>query len=242
MTPIPSLVLILDACIILDVVRFGSRLNSNPGHLEAVRELIEATTEAPATIEFLICDVIANEVTGHFDKIVDAERAELAAIAKRIEHLDRVAHAYGAQTASRVGGLTGKAWQDAYLAGASALARKVVEVAGEAPSLEEDRRRAFERVLGRVAPAKQGSSSSFDSILTEVALRVAGEREPRSTVLVSSNVRDFMEGSNLRDPLPDQFNEAGLLFARSWGEAFGLWLDFTGASEDATRQDGGEAD
>ena len=91
-----------------------------------------------------------------------------------------------------------------------------------------DRDLAFKRAMDRRPPARQGSASTFDCTITECALRVASTRQPGSTLLVTSNRRDFGdEGQRLHPDLETEFVAAGLEFATTWSET-ARWLGLPG--------------
>ncbi len=78
---------------------------------------------------------------------------------------------------------------------------------------------AWARVAVRRAPAQRGTRSMADSVLCEAALRIARQRPPGTTGLLTSNKKDFRQAGSLHPDLVDGYGQAGLVDLPTWRDA-----------------------
>jgi len=84
--------------------------------------------------------------------------------------------------------------------------------------VDEDRIRAEARYAQRRPPAHKGNSKTHDSRILEGALRIARSRDPGTTWLATRNTTEFEEHGELHPQLKREYEEAGLVHARSLRE------------------------
>jgi hypothetical protein len=112
-------------------------------------------------------------------------------------------------------------WEKRLVDRVEAVARTLLREAAVIDSTV-DHDMALKRAMDRRPPARQGSSSTFDCIITECALRIAAGREPGSTFLLTSNRKDFGDDRHRLHPdLAVEFATAGLEYAVAWSEVAG---------------------
>ena len=78
---------------------------------------------------------------------------------------------------------------------------------------------AWSRVAVRRAPAKRGTKSMADCVLCEAALRIARQRPPGTTGLLTSNKKDFRQAGSLHPDLDETYSHAGLVDLPTWRHA-----------------------
>ncbi|GBE22683.1 hypothetical protein BMS3Bbin01_02059 [bacterium BMS3Bbin01] len=219
-------VLLLDTCALLDIVRFAS--HSRPQiHLDAVQRLVGLAENDPAVLVLALVDVVSNELGHNRAPVIEAERQAVGSIVDRALSVSSLSASLGRQSltdASRKPD-SFSAWHLDLVTALDSLVDRILAVAEVVDVTEDDRNAADQRVRDRVPPAAQGSSGTYDCQITEVALRVAASRAPSSTLFLSSNTRDFCDGAALHPTLQGQFDDAGLVFVKAWGEARGALHD-----------------
>ena len=87
------------------------------------------------------------------------------------------------------------------------------------PHDEDDVAPAYSRVVTSRAPAVQGAVGMNDSTLCEVALRIARQRPPGTTGLLTSNDKDFRQAGSLHPDLVGDYDAGGLVDLSTWRDA-----------------------
>lgn len=220
-------VLLLDTCALLDIVRFAAGRKPQIYHLDAVQRLVELAETDPAALVLALADVVANELGHNRVTVAETERQAIGTLVGQALSVSNLSASLGLQSLTDASQRPDSfsAWHVDLIATLDSLVDRILTVAEVVDVTEDDRKAADQRVRDRVPPAAQGSSGTYDCQITEVALRVAASRTPASTLLLSSNTRDFCDGAALHPTLQGQFDSAGLVFAKAWGEARGALHD-----------------
>jgi len=216
----PDVLVIVDTCSLLDLIRHAQRLDSPQGQVGAASAVLQRHRESPESLGLAVCEPTTTE----FDANIDSPRQEVRD--RRAETLSRMRRA---NTVAGDLGLDQLApveddWPERVAVAAEALARQILREATVIPATTDDRDRAYTRSSVRRALARHGSHAMFDCIITESAMRIALDRPQRPSWLLSSNTKDFCSGgTQLHADLVAEFNDAGLEFATSWNEIAGRY-------------------
>lgn len=101
------------------------------------------------------------------------------------------------------------------------IAERLLAQAEHLDESDEDRDRAEARYAQRQPPAHAGDSKTHDSRILEGALRIACTRDPGTTWLITRNTTEFEKDGQLHPDLEGDYEEAGLVHARSLREYLG---------------------
>lgn len=110
-------------------------------------------------------------------------------------------------------------WADDLAARFEHLAADVHARLTVVPHDDVDIAAAYSRVATCRAPAVQGAAGMNDSTLCEASLRVARQRPPATTALLTSNDKDFRKSGSLHPQLVDDYAASGLVDVATWRDA-----------------------
>lgn len=215
-------VVVLDACSTLDVIRIPVRPEWS-ADAESVEQLLALASDATSVL-LAIPEAIEVEYEKHRQGTVESVLNEL-----RKHHNTVTTEATFMKDMLRRCGLTAGElptidvpadWQET-------LATRFVDLGADVrakltvmPHDEDDVTPAYSRVAKSRAPAVQGAVGMNDSTLCEVALRIARQRPPGTTGLLTSNDRDFRQSGSLHPELVAEYDAGGLVDLRTWRDAF----------------------
>lgn len=198
-------VLCIDTCSILDIVRDPTRLTIRPNDHRAALDIV-AAVEAGRLI-CLVAEQVSTEFAAHDQEIQDEAERNLRKTRDQILNASQLSAVHG------VAGIIHLTHLDGYVARARAVVGRLlsrVEVVTPSAVVPS---KAFVRVNGNIAPARQAKESSKDCLIYETYLeaienlRTAGAMQ--SIAFLSSNTNDYQtQGSILK---PDIATELGLL-------------------------------
>jgi len=207
-------VLFPDTCFLLDD---PTRPTVRPEYREAAVALVDAMASR-AVVGFIAPQVVT-ELNGNRSK-AESEAAEaLRKLAEELRRMDEVLSVYGGAGRSDIGhlfdhGPCAKKLLDRWLPSFSS-----------APEPVDIGTRAFARIALTRTPARKGSASAQDCVVTEtyldLATKLRGHGLTASIVFASSNTRDYCEttGSNLKADLAREFAACRMEFAPNFGAA-----------------------
>jgi hypothetical protein len=215
----PTHLVVVDTCSVLGIVRAGSRGGGPPpGEVAAAMALHDATQADAQGLVLAVCDVSYGEFDSNVEGVALTARNSLREIRNRLLPAHEVAAHLG------LGPVIAdhSSWDEAIVAAARALAELVL---GDATPLEvstADRERAYGRTVARRAPARQGAAATHDCMIAERAMRASPGRPRGSTMLLTSNAKDFGgEHGRLNPDLAADFDAVGLEYATTWAEVAG---------------------
>jgi len=213
----PAPVLLLDSCILLDVVR--APLRGKPDEVRFAQLFLTSVQKNPKAIHLLVASPTRTEWTDHI-----AETENECTIA--VNGCNAVASICGHM------GLPPVAFLPAGVLTLSTLLRNLsADLLAAAVSMDHDAAalgRAVDRIIASTRPAKPGGKGAKDSVILEHAveattqLRIAGFTG--ICLFVSSNTKDFADAgsTNLHAQLIPAFNAVNLEYAVSLTHAEGI--------------------
>lgn len=212
-------VLILDTCILLDIVRAPVRRQVARSHAEAIMEILTALRAGNPCFRLVVPRVVCEEFERNVRKVAEDTCVELERVFGDQAHAQTTLDILLAREPSVSWAVAAEQW----VGKCENLACEILARADVEPTDADDHQRAFARSIGRRAPAKQGKDSLGDCLITEFSLRLAkrfaASGEVGSVALVSSNTADYCEGRRLVPALQAEFDEVGLQYCRNWVEA-----------------------
>lgn len=216
-----------DTCALLDIVRFSVGLMNGRSHLSPFERLVEL--QAAGGIDVAIPELVDVEFDANLDRVW---RESVHSATEAIGRIEALVDGHGLLPGPS-GALLGRPvlpsvdseWANKYVESWVGVVRSVVRAARVVPTEEVDTMAAYRRSAAGRAPCPKRGEQSHDAVVVATALRVASETD-LPVVFVSSNIRDFcnQDGTLHRD-LVDDFRDAGLDFARSWGDVLGRVLN-----------------
>ena len=213
--------LLLDTCLLLDVIRAPARENIGLHDLQAVQTLVARQAARPAELAFAITQQVRDEYAEHVNGVETETERALVKLVGRTNDMLRIAGVFHTGTA-----LLGHLHIDTPGIAASlrAVADGILGCARIIPHIAADSHLAGQRVLLTTPPATRAKQSFKDCQIVEgvlrhvMTLRAAGTVSP--AVFASSNTADYHQGhSSLHPDLRAEFDACGLGFAPSWAAA-----------------------
>jgi hypothetical protein len=219
---IATYLIVPDTSSLLDVVRMAVR-EQNVADPVSVRTVISAASGAMPFVEFALIDIVRKEFEDKLEATNQYVTNQLQQLANDIDRvargLARLRHLADETPAVHVSDVD---WIEQAAERSLNLAKDMIAVSFLVAITPEDLALAHQRTLHARAPAQRGSVSTVDSQLMEAALRLAVDRPSQRTIFVTSNDKDFRLGTALHPDLQADFEDAGLLYARTWAEVVGL--------------------
>lgn len=214
-------VVVFDACSTLDVIRIPVRPEWS-ADAASVEQLIAIAGDASSLL-LAIPEVIEAEYQKHRQGAADGVLNEL-----RKHHNTVTTEARFMKDLLRRCGVSAyelpaidlpSEWVDSLATRFLKLGEDVRSNLTLVPHDEDDVTPAYARVAKSRAPAVQGAVGMNDSTLCEVALRIARQRPPGTTGLLTSNGKDFRQSGSLHPQLIDEYDTAGLVDLPTWRDA-----------------------
>ncbi|MDJ0448820.1 PIN domain-containing protein [Methylocystis sp. JR02] len=205
-------VLCFDTCTALDLMRDPTREAIKAHERRAALDLLSAI-ENLGPPALLMAEQVQREFNENADGVEEDARAALRKLKAQIQRIDEIAAVYGAVGLTNLDHLNNHVIQARQVADRWIRAAALVRPGADIPS------RAVQRVLEARTPAKKGKDSTKDCVVIETyldvvtGLRAAGLSAP--IVFVSSNVKDYAEGTGTRlhSDLASEFASLALEFA-----------------------------
>ena len=202
-----QILIVPDTSAILDIARAPVRFGHHNTDLQPVQEIL-----SDDNIHLGLLDVVENEYKHNIDGVAENARSDLLNLERKVKHAELIDSNLVVPAMTPLPG----GWSERLIGATTQLANTVCDVAELIPTTEADLIKAHNRGSGRRPPARQGSAAINDCIITEATLRIADQRNEGSTVLVTSNVKDFCDGLTLKPELSEEFAAVGLRFFTSW--------------------------
>ncbi len=218
--------LVVDTCALLDIVRAPSRSNFNPAHLENARVMAAALIEPNPPVNIVVCNWVVGEYERGVEGVVAEVRQTLAAMwgAHRHAHEMMAVHQGGSHTQ-----IDSEKWITQLLDHGKDVVAHFLRTTPKVAATAIDEQLATARTREARAPSHKGKGSLADAVVTELALRIARQvghdgNGSALTILLSSNTKDFCDGTRLKPVLQQEFDSACLGFAATWSQARYLCL------------------
>lgn len=214
-------VVVLDACSTLDVIRIPVRSEWS-ADAESVQQVLAIAGDASALL-LSIPEAIEAEYQKHSQGTVEGVLNEL-----RKHHNTVTIEARFMKDLLRRCGVTADElptidlpsdWAETLAAQFANLGADVRTKLTLVPHDEDDVTPAYSRIAKSRAPAVQGAVGMNDSTLCEVALRIARQRPPGTTGLLTSNDKDFRQSGSLHPQLVADYDAGGLVDLPTWRDA-----------------------
>lgn len=214
-------VVVLDACATLDVIRIPVRPEWS-ADAESVERVL-AIADDPSALLLSIPEAIEAEYQKHSEGTAEGVLNEL-----RKHHNTMFTEARFMTDMLRRCGVAADEvpaidlpsdWAESLAARFANLGAEVRAKLTLVSHDEDDVKPAYSRVAKSRAPAVQGAVGMNDSTLCEVALRIARQRPPGTTGLLTSNGRDFRQSGSLHPELVADYDAGGLVDLPTWRDA-----------------------
>lgn len=189
-------VLCVDTCAVLDLMRDPTRDSSRPAIRRAGVELIDIAERGGLIL--LMADQVGVELAAHIDAVQAETGKAVQRLKDQVAQVEAIAAAYGAQGPSHLGHL------DDHADRARAVVDRWLQQAVLVTPTAGLHAKAFTRVNGLRAPARQGKDSTKDCLVFETYLEaissLRGAGCAAKVVFVSSNTSDYLGTASVMRP------------------------------------------
>ena len=214
-------VLLLDTCIILDIVRAPIREPIGVHDIKAIRALLTRMTQTPSAVSFVITEQVKHEFLENIDAVEKETLAELRKAEKTFKGiLARMAALSPVHSIPSGIDLLSLGFPER----GRQLAERIVKKSIVLKNSNDDKVNAVDRVRRAKPPARRGKESVKDCLITESYLRLARSLQSvgffRNVVFATSNTKDYQQGQrNLHPALRMEFSAVGLEYSPCWSAA-----------------------
>ena len=213
--------LLLDTCVILDIVQAPIREQMGVHDIEAVHTVIERSVQVPSKVSL----VIAKQVKKEFLELIDAiEKDTYTKLRKSQDHFSGILKRIEALfSTNQIPNIVDLPLSD-FPAKCRQLAEQIVQTSTILAAHNEDVLNAYQRVQSANPPAKKGKQSMEDCQIIESYLRLSrvlyGAGFSYNVVFVTSNYEDYQQGHNSLHPaLRAEFEAVRLEYSPNWSAA-----------------------
>jgi hypothetical protein len=218
-TGVPAPVLVLDSCILLDIVR--APLRNKADEVRVARQFLASVRKTPKTIHILVASPTPTEWNDHIgEAVTDCTTA--------VNGCNAVASICGHMA------LPGVAFLPAAVLNLPTLLRQLAaDLLAAAVTIDHNAaamRRAVDRMIASTHPVKPGGKGAKDSVILEHAVEMTSKLRTAGfhgdCIFVSSNTRDFASpgSTSLHAQLASAFNPVTLQYAVSLQHAESILL------------------
>ena len=209
-------VLMLDTCVLLDVVRDITRQDVQLHNVKAAMTMLRAA-ESGTDLVLLMAVQVSAELQ---DNLPDVEQGAVTALEKfrdQAKRVDQVAAAFGA-----AGTMATSHLADHVTRARATMDRWERAALPAAPSTGVPAR-AIHRVVNAIAPSRRGKDSTKDCLIVETYFEAAAQLRAASftgkVVFGSSNTDDYVDKATgkLYIALGTEFASHGIEYARNFG-------------------------
>ncbi|MRS17959.1 hypothetical protein GJV08_02170 [Enterobacteriaceae bacterium RIT692] len=209
-------VLLLDTCVLLDIIRDVTRESVQAHNVIAGLELLRKA-ESGEDLFILIAPQVQLELSDNESDVeLESERA-LKTILSRIKNVDSISFEYGSAVRITVSHL------DDYVLRAKKILERWKNVSFLVPQNTDVVDRAFIRVTKSITPARKGKDSIKDCVVTETYLDIAQDLRAKGLtapiVFASSNTKDYCHAKNLAVDLEQEFSKFNIKYSPNLGAA-----------------------
>lgn len=214
------LILCLDTCSILDILRDPTRSDMDARNQKAALDILRiAESESDSPIKILIAEKVTEEYHDNVTKVQNETRNSLETLRGKVEKFrefdDLLREFYALQ-----GGVIfdHKDAFDTYYSECRKIADRWIGAGKIAPHSEEIVGKAGYRNLSAQPPAKRGKDSLGDCLIIETYMHHIREYRKNGiscpVVFVSSNIKDYASAgtTSLHSGLESEFKELGMVY------------------------------
>jgi len=213
-----------DTCILLDILRSPRRESTDTRSVEAARAIAEAVKVA-GRVGSVVASQVQVELGNNRGNVLQDAKDGLRKLQAELQRIDGWSIALGVNGQADVShGMSAITQCEPILD--DWAAHSLI-----APTTDALTGLAYQRMMRRVTPARQGKDSFKDCLVVETYLAVSGELRAKGyngiIVFASSNTAEFVEkpGSQLHADIAQEFTALGIVYARTLHEvAFRLGL------------------
>lgn len=211
-------VLLVDTCVLLDLIRDVTRKDVQAHNLIAAAALLTAA-ENGNDLTVIVADQVRTELADNQHGVEEEARSGLTKFREQVKRINQVAAQFGTTTAIDTTHLAD------HVARTVAVLQRWTQVAIAAPAGPDVERRAMRRVVQALAPSRKGKESAKDCLVVESNLEVAGELRAAGfigrIVFASSNTDEYHDGGTktLHAQLQADFGVHAIDYAPNFGAA-----------------------
>lgn len=211
-------VLLVDTCVLLDIIRDVTRKDVQAHHLIAAAALLTAA-ENGNDLTVIVADQVRTELAENQHSVEQEARSGLTKFQDQVKRINQVAAQFGAATTIDTTCLAD------HVARTVAVLQRWTQVAIAAPAGAEVAGRAMHRVLRAVTPSRKGKESAKDCVVVESYLEVACALRAAGftgrIVFASSNTDEYHDGgtNTLHARLRADFEVHAIDYAPNFGAA-----------------------
>ncbi len=217
----PTPLLLLDTCMLLDIIRAPVRENIGTHDVAAILTLIARNSAAPQILNFAVTQQVIEEYKNHVDEVEKETRYLLDKFINQTNDMLSAVMAFN--TGISLPAPLQMATQD-IATSLRAIADGILQRCLTIPHTIDDSHLALGRVQQAKPPATRAKQSVKDCLIIVGVFRyVSAERATGvlgKAVFASSNTSDYHQGyRSLHPVLRAEFDSYGLGFASSWSAA-----------------------
>lgn len=211
-------VLLVDTCVLLDLIRDVTRKDVQAHNLIAAAELLSAAENGNG-LTVIVSSQVRTELADNQHAVEEEARSGLTKFREQIKRVNQVAAQFGTATTIDTTHLAD------HVARTVAVLQRWTHVAITAPAGPAVDSRAMRRVVQALPPSRKGKESAKDCLVVESYLEVAGELRAAGfvgrIVFASSNTVEYLEGGTkmLHPQLQADFGAHAIDYAPNFGAA-----------------------
>lgn len=183
-------VLMLDTCVLLDVIRDITRQDVKYHHVQAAMAMLQAA-ESGANLVLLMAEQVSAELQINLPDVEKGAETSLKKFLALVKHVDQVAAEFGA-----VGMMASSHLADHVVRARATMDRWEKAALPATPGLGVPSK-AINRVVNAIAPSRRGKDSTKDCLILETYLEAAAQLRAASftgeIVFGSSNTDDYVD-------------------------------------------------
>lgn len=213
--------LLLDTCLLLDIIRAPVRENVGVHDIRAILTLVARQSANPQTLVFAVSQQVRDEYADNVDSVEEETRRGIERLLKQTNEMLATVATFNSGIAIPAPLQLEK---EDVVSVVRAMADEILINCVTIPHTVDDSHAAMGRVQRAHPPATRAKQSIKDCLIVEGVLRhVAAERangNVEKAVFASSNTSDYHQGhASLHPVLRTEFDGCGLGFAPSWSAA-----------------------
>lgn len=209
-------VLMLDTCVLLDVVRDITRQDVQLHNVKAAMAMLQAS-ESGSNLVVLIATQVSTELADNLQDVQNGAETSLGKFVAQATRVDQVAAEFGA-----AGTLTTSHLADHVARARSMMDRWERAALRVTPSADVPSK-AINRVVNAIAPSRKGKDSTKDCLIVETYLEAAAQLRSGGftgkIVFGSSNTDEYMDKATrqLHSTLEKDFAPHNMHYGMSFG-------------------------
>lgn len=211
-------VLLLDTCVLLDIIRDITRPEVQLPNISAAMEILKAA-ETGTDLVMLIAEQVSLELNDNIQKVEDEAEKGLVKFLEQAKRIDEVAGEFGAT------GALSTLHLKPHVPRARAVMNRWINMAVKVSPGHQVATNAMARVVKPRAPSRRGKESAKDCLVVEAYLEIAAQLRAAQykgkIVFASSNTADYIDPNikKLHHELELDFSPSKVEYAPNFGAA-----------------------